>query len=223
MRSRKPRSRPLRAVLKVAIFALVLLAVNQLAQEVRQALDFDIRPSNEATVHRMLMFVAVLYAVTLALPFVPGVEIGLGLIAVLGPGIALLVYVSTVAGLVLGFLLGRIVPERVLVGLARDLGLRRSAVLLSGFAALSPEERLERLFSVAPNRFSTLLIRHRYIALAIVVNLPGNFLVGGGGGIAMLAGLSRLFSFPLFALTIAVAVSPVPVALHVWGPSILGP
>ena len=34
----------------------------------------------------------------IAIPFVPGVEVGLALIAMLGPAIALLVYVATVAG-----------------------------------------------------------------------------------------------------------------------------
>jgi len=213
----------LRAALKVVLFVVILLAVNQAAQEVKQALDFDIRPSNEDAVHRMLMLLAALYALTLALPFVPGVEIGLGLIAVLGPGIAFLVYVSTVAGMILGFLLGRLVPETVLVGLARDLGLRRTAALLSGFAALPPEARLDRLVSAAPNRMARLLVRHRYVALALIINMPGNFLIGGGGGIAMLAGLSRLFSPPVYAFTIVVAVSPVPIALHFWGPSVLGP
>lgn len=45
------------------------------------------------------------------------------------------------------------------------------------------------------------------------LNLPGNALIGGGGGIALMAGMSRLFSFPLFLLSLTVAVSPVPLAI----------
>ncbi|NNL35816.1 MAG: hypothetical protein HKP35_08360 [Silicimonas sp.] len=53
-------------------------------------------------------------------------------------------------------------------------------------------------------------MRNRYLALAIAINVPGNSLVGGGGGLAFVAGASGLFSFPAFLLTIMLAVAPVP-------------
>ena len=43
--------------------------------------------------------------------------------------------------------------------------------------------------------------------------MPGNVLIGGGGGIAMVAGLSRLYSLAGFLLAVGVAVAPVPLAV----------
>jgi hypothetical protein len=54
------------------------------------------------------------------------------------------------------------------------------------------------------------LVRHRFIALAIVLNIPGNIIIGGGGGIAMIAGMSGLYSLPRYLLTVAIAVAPIP-------------
>lgn len=37
-----------------------------------------------------------------------------------------------------------------------------------------------------------------------------NILIGGGGGIALMAGMSRLFPLPVYLLTVICAVAPVP-------------
>ncbi|MGB3315212.1 MAG: hypothetical protein WBB85_12430, partial [Albidovulum sp.] len=56
-----------------------------------------------------------------------------------------------------------------------------------------------------------------YVLLALLINLPGNSLLGGGGGILLLAGMSRLFS-PLATLaTVAIAVAPVPILVYLMG------
>lgn len=59
--------------------------------------------------------------------------------------------------------------------------------------------------------------RHRYLFLAALINLSGNALVGGGGSILFLAGLSRLFRPFGVALTLALAVLPVPLAIWTFG------
>ncbi|MDH4093862.1 MAG: hypothetical protein OEV81_03655 [Betaproteobacteria bacterium] len=56
-----------------------------------------------------------------------------------------------------------------------------------------------------------LLLGGKGIALAI--NLPGNALIGGAGGIGLVAGMSGILSFPRYALTIAAATTPVPVLM----------
>jgi hypothetical protein len=53
--------------------------------------------------------------------------------------------------------------------------------------------------------------------LACLFNLPGNVVLGGGGGIALLAGLSRLYAPLPMAVTVALAVAPVPLAIWIWG------
>jgi hypothetical protein len=67
----------------------------------------------------------------------------------------------------------------------------------------------------APPGVLPFLLRHRFIALAVAINLPGNILIGGGGGIAMFAGMSGIFPFPMYLLTIVLAVAPVPLILSV--------
>ena len=49
------------------------------------------------------------------------------------------------------------------------------------------------------------------------MNTPGNAVIGGGGGIMMLAGLSGLFAPLPTALAIMIAVSPVPIAVMLMG------
>ena len=84
-----------------------------------------------------------------------------------------------------------------------------------------PVPSLAVLVEKAPNRILPFLLQHRHIALALALNIPGNFVIGGGGGIAMFAGISRLYSLPAFLLIIALAVSPVPLAVFLIGKSVL--
>lgn len=208
-------------ILKIALLICLIVAGNYLTHVITSALDFDIRPSNEDAVHRTILIAATLYSVLLAIPFVPGAEIGLALIAMLGPSIALLVYLCTVAGLTISFIVGRYIPLVMLIGIVERLGLMRTTAFLKSVEPLNGQQRLELLVEKAPTRFLPFLLRHRYFALAVVLNIPGNFIVGGGGGITLFAGVSRLFSTPAFLLTVGVAVSPVPLAVFVLGKSIL--
>jgi hypothetical protein len=57
------------------------------------------------------------------------------------------------------------------------------------------------------------LLKHRHVAVALALNTPGNIVLGDGGGIVMAAGFSRLFSLPGFAVTVMLAVAPVPLAI----------
>ena len=173
----------------------------------------SLTPRTEPTFHRMIMTATGVYILLMALPFVPGVEIGLGLIAMLGAKIVPLVYVSTVLALTLAFLVGRLVPERKIIKIFETLHLKRAANLLNSLEPLDSHQRLEFLLQNASTRIVPFLLRHRFLALAIALNLPGNALIGGGGGICLVTGFSRLFSFPIFFLTVALAVSPVPLMM----------
>lgn len=208
-------------LVKCAGLVAVLVAANFAVHAIADTLDFQIRPGNEDAVHRAITVAAALYTVLLAIPFVPGAEIGLALIAALGAPIAFLVYVCTVAGLTLSFLAGRVVPLTGLIRVSEEVGLQRLTGLLKAVEPLGPQQRLTFLAEKAPNRYLPFLLRHRYLALAVALNVPGNFLIGGGGGIAMLAGLSRVFSMPGFLITIALAVAPVPLAVAFFGKEFL--
>ena len=190
---------------------------NVLSRWFIEALDVEIRPSNEHAIHRIIVVSMVAYVILIALPFVPGVEIGLAVLMILGPEIAPLVYLCTLAALSLSFGIGRFIPERMLVSFLGDLHFRKATHLLTELEGLDAQQRLSMILQRAPIRIVPFLMRHRYIALIVALNLPGNMVIGGGGGIALMAGLSRLFTPYAFVLTVAIAVSPVPFAWLVLG------
>ena len=210
-----------RTIAKLVLFVALLVWLNFVARDAIDTLDFEIRPSNEDAVHRTIMASAALYAVLLAIPFVPGAEVGIALMVMLGPPISVLVYLCTLAGLTLSFTVGRLIPISVLVRLARECRLEETARLLEAIEPLSRKQRLDLLLRLSPRRIFPLLLRCRYLALALALNVPGNYLVGGGGGIALVAGASRVFSVPGFLVTILLAVAPVPLLVLIFGSGIL--
>ena len=208
-------------LLKLACLILLIIAINFAAEWVVSILKIELRPSNEELIHKIIMVSSIIYGLLVAVPYVPGVELGLTLIGMFGPPIIFLVYLSTIIGLSISFIIGRLISLKSLATVFKNLKLNRASQLLNTVEPLKREERLEFLISQAPNRLIPFLIRHRYIAIAILVSLPGNILIGGGGGISLIAGASRLFSLRGFLATIALAVSPVPLAILIFGKEIL--
>ncbi len=159
----------------------------------------------------------VLYTALMAIPFVPGMEISLGLLAVFGPRVAMAVYVATVAALCLSCLIGKILRVSLLATFFGSLGLQRAKGLVERLEPLNAEQRLGTLIDHAPKRIVPMLLKHRYIAIIVALNVPGNAVIGGGGGIALLAGMSGLFTLPRFLLTVALAALPVPLFVMLTG------
>jgi hypothetical protein len=200
-------------VLRVVILIAVLVLATWGAHAIRDALNLQIRPDNEQQVHRLIMLGAVAYIGLLALPFVPGAEIGLAMLAAFGAAIAPLIYICTVAAMMLAYTAGRVLPIEALRRVLSTLRMHRAASLVGRAAPLSGNERLAMLLDGQSARTMRLAIRYRYVALALAVNTPGNSVIGGGGGIMLMAGLSGLFSPFAILATIALAVSPVPLAM----------
>jgi len=73
---------------------------------------------------------------------------------------------------------------------------------------------LAHLADRAPGWLKPLVGSGRYVLLGVLFNVPGNAFIGGGGGIAFIAGFSRLFRPVWTAFVIVLAVLPVP--LTVW-------
>ena len=204
-------------VLRIATLVAVLVVATWGAHLIRDALDLQIRPDNEQQVHRAIMFGLVAYVGLLALPFVPGAEIGIAMLAAFGAAIAPLIYVATVTSMTLAYTIGRFLPIGALERLLSFLRMRRAADLVARAAPLSREERLAMLLDGQPKRALSFGLRYRYVALALAVNTPGNSIIGGGGGIMMMAGLSGIFSPIATFVTVALAVSPVPLAVMFLG------
>ena len=208
---------PFGVALRFAVLLILVLAATWVSHLLRDALDLRIVPENERQVHRAIVLGAMAYVGLLATPFVPGAEIGLAMLTAFGAAIAPLIYAATVIAMMLSYTIGRLIPTTVLARLLALLRMRRAAELVARAALRSSDERLAMLLEGAPPRTLALALRHRYVALALALNIPGNALIGGGGGIALMAGLSGIFApLPTF-LAIAVAVSPVPLTVMLLG------
>jgi hypothetical protein len=215
------KSEQVRALIRIALKAFVLVgllvAAKYAGDQVLKQLTPHLTPSTEPALHRLIMIAITAYILLMMLPFVPGVEIGLGMMVMFGPKIAPLVYGSTVLALVFSFLIGRLVPQQSVIELFDTLRLKRAAGLLRRLHPLDADERLQFILNNRSSRIVPFLLRHRYIALMAAINLPGNALIGGGGGISLVSGFSRVFSFSGFLIAVALAVAPVPIMALVTG------
>ena len=122
----------------------------------------------------------------------------------------LLAVIGMVAALLLAYLVGRLVPARAICAALAACGLDRAHALVQQLASLDAKERLALLVERAPRRLVPILLRHRHVGLVVLLNLPGNSVVGGGGGIALCAGMSGLFPLPGFLAAVLLATAPVP-------------
>ncbi len=170
----------------------------------------------------LLVAVLVIYAVLIAIPFVPGIEIGLMVLAAGGSGIAPLVWIATASGLTLAYMVGCKVPYTWLHRVLLDLHLTRACQFLERFEALPVEERAAFVQALLPLRHLGWVVKYRYLNLALLINIPGNSMIGGGGGIAFVSGVSGMFRVPLVMVTIVVATAPVPLAIWLFGWSFSG-
>jgi len=177
----------------------------------------DLTPGPESHVRHALMAGIALYTALMSVPFVPGMEISLALLAAFGQQVAMFIYAATVAALTISYLIGRMVPVRLIASLFRSLGQQSAEDLVRRLEPLNARQRLDILIAHAPKRIVPTLLKHRYIAIAVALNVPGNTIIGGGGGIALLAGLSGLFTFPRYLATISLAVLPVPLVIMLAG------
>lgn len=211
-----------RIVLRLVVVIAIALAASRL---ITFGMDLaeHLPDSSQGPMQAAVILTALLvYALLIATPFVPGVEIGLALLVLRGASIAPAVYVATLLGLLLAFFVGRVVPERALERCFRDLRLLRAADMIARYAALSLEDRQATLQESLPKWLALPAVRYRYITLALLINLPGNAFLGGGGGLMLASGLSRLFQPGKTILTLAIAILPFPVGFWLFGDAVLG-
>lgn len=196
---------------KAVIFYAILLAGGfLLGHALRDIALPEIRPSNEPMIHKIIMTALALFVVAAAIPFVPGAEIGLALLLIFGGQAAPVVYAGMVAALTLSYVLARITPPIRLAGLLRWLGLIGAADLLTDLSSASGAVREARLIELLPHKARGKITKNKYLLLAALLNLPGNSVLGGGGGLAFAAGMSGAYPPIPYLLTVLIAVAPVP-------------
>ncbi|MEL6600219.1 MAG: hypothetical protein AAGK98_04520 [Pseudomonadota bacterium] len=200
----------LRIVMMLGLLVILIIGLEMLID--RMEITDWLRAQLEAPWR--IALVLVVYALVIAVPFAPGVEIGVAVMVLLGQTGAVVAYVATIAGLFIAFAAGRLLSDGALRPLEDALGMSINR------PGASEGERLEALFGSSP--IVRRLISSRYLAIMVMLNLPGNVVIGGGGGIMMLAGFSRAFAPGWLALAVAGAVLPIPLLVYIFGAAILG-
>lgn len=202
-----------RGVSVLAMWSIILVSGHQLSHEgFHQLRDILMSASGEIGIYGLSLG-ALAYVLVLALPFVPGVEIGLLLMILFGREGVIVAYVATIVGLSLAYLVAQTVPYRTTLKWMNKLGLSD--------ATDNPKDAIDAIVGGrsatqgAAARSGNFLLSHRYLTLAVCLNLPGNSVLGGGGGIAALCGLSRQFHWWRYVLTLIVATAPLPLLVLV--------
>lgn len=203
----------LRTLIRVAIVLVIAYALHLVLGWAMQGIR-GLHAGGAGIRIGLLVVILLVYAVLLAIPFVPGIEVGLAVLAMEGAWIAPFVYLGTVGGLILAYQVGAHLPYRYLHRVLADLGLRGACRLLDRIEPLGEAERIALIRKPLPGFLARITLGWRYLLLALLFNIPGSAMLGGGGGIAFVAGLTRIFDARLTILTIVLAVAPVP--LLVW-------
>jgi len=215
-RRRKAVSRSKR-YLKYGFVLLIIVAVNVGGGWLAQQIEFQLYPRHEQALHILLLSFIGLYILLMALPFMPGIEVGLALMMVLGSKGVVLVYACTLLALSISFAIGRLTSCRTMCSVLSWLHFDKACALVEQIEPMSPQQRLEFLYQRAPARVVPFLLDHRYLTIAALLNLPGNALIGGGGGIGLIAGMSKIIPFYCYVLVVAVAIAPVPLFIFFQG------
>ena len=203
----------IRIFLKISLIVGFLVLLNYGGSWVVGQINFQLWPMHEHLMITMLWLSIVVYVLWMAIPFVPGVELGLALMVMLGPKGVVLVYLCTLLSLSLSFTIGRLMPLSVFARFFGWLHLHKAQDLVVQLEPLNSEERLDFLMRTAPSKVTPFLLKHRYLMIAIALNLPGNALIGGGGGIGLITGMSRLYPFPRYILLVSLAITPLPIMI----------
>lgn len=136
--------------------------------------------NNDITLLALILFT---YSLLLAIPYIPSAEIAFCLLLVLGSESAYVVYLSTILGLLLPYFFGRYWSEK-------------HNTKIEGVIAGS--RFLKRVNTMSP-----------VLSLILLLNMPGNTILGGGGGIAAVYGSFRIISPLEYLLSISIAALPI--------------
>jgi len=143
-----------------------------------------------------LLVASLIYTLILAIPYMPSVTLGLLMMASFGSEGILAAWICTSIGLNFSFIVGRWLPgpcnQRQVDTLKR----------LTQWVSHTQKQIVER-----PGWM-------RYGAIALLLNLPGNSVLGGGGGIALFCGTLHKVTWPRFALTVTIATALIPALFY---------
>jgi hypothetical protein len=201
-------------IAKFLLFILVVVSSNIGGTWFTHQIDYQLFPRHESVLQFMVLGSALLYVLLMIIPFMPAIEIGFALMILLGSKGALLIYLCTVTALTISFILGRRMPPHLIILLLNWFHLYKAGALVAQLEPLDQQQRLKLLYEKAPSKLVPFFLRHRHLAIMVILNLPGNALIGGGGGIGVIAGMSKILPMYVFILLVAIATAPVPLLFY---------
>ena len=203
--------------LRIAIVVIVIIGLNLAGTWIGHRINFQIFPRHDPVLHAAVIAAMAIYILLMATPFMPGIEVGMAVMMLLGHKSALLIYMCTLVALSISYLIGRFFPLYLVQRFLQWLYLVKASELVSQLEPLKRSERLNLINEKAPTKIAPLLLNHLYLTVAVVLNLPGNALIGGGGGIGLMVGMSGVVPFYKYLATVAIAVLPVPLIIYLQG------
>jgi hypothetical protein len=201
-------------IAKFLLFILVVVSINIGGAWFTHQIDYQLFPRHESVLQFMVLGSALLYVLLMIIPFMPAIEIGFALMILLGSKGALLIYLCTVTALTISFIIGRRMPPHLIILLLNWFHLYKAGALVAQLEPLDQQQRLKLLYEKAPSKLVPFFLRHRHLAIMVILNLPGNALIGGGGGIGVIAGMSKILPMYVFILLVAIATAPVPLLFY---------
>jgi hypothetical protein len=206
---------------RIAIVLGIIILLNVAGTWIGHQINFQLFPRHESMLQVALLIALLTYILLMATPFMPGIELGLAVMLLLGSKSALLIYLCTLISLSISYTIGRFFPIGLVLRFLKWLCLEKASELIRQLEPLDQQERLAFLYSKTPSKIAPYLLKHRFVTIAVLLNLPGNALVGGGGGIGLMVGMSKLVSFHKYLLIMAVAILPVPLCVYIQGSRLL--
>jgi hypothetical protein len=203
---------PPRWILLILGVVIALIAVGQLLGIPLSELKSTASSLQNNFGWKTVLVGGLIYAILLSIPFFPGVELAWMIIFFFGKDAVVLIYLYTLLGLSLSFVAGR--NLNIICPPCSDKLKSVEDKYHEKFNSLA--EKIHRVFSSKTCNlyFNCLLKKIHYLVLGILINIPGNSVLGGGGGIALLSGMNRSFSWRGFLITICVAIAPLPIFLY---------
>lgn len=198
---------------KLLFLLIIVLLLSGVGNWIGHQLNIQVWPHSAQQIDVAITILFLAYVVCMILPFMPAIELGLILLMMLDIKGIIFLYSLTIIALSISFWLGRLVPIRWLLGLFDFLHFDRASKLFNEMSQSDDKKRLDILIYNAPKRIIPVMLKHRYWVVAIALNMPGNALIGGGGGIGMISGMSRILNYPSYFLTVLIAVIPLPLIM----------
>lgn len=174
------------SILRLVLIALAIIIQFNVSED---GLADYFGVSNSLGFDLLMALCLVIYFIMLVIPFLPSIEVGLMIMLLFGEAGAVMAYLVTLQGLLTAYFIGG--------------SLSREGSRMAG--------RIGTL--IAPSFLERISRRHPSIALAVLLNTPGNVVLGGGGGIAMAYGYLAKMPALNFLVVVMFAVSPMPLVI----------